>query len=161
MNRKGPTIGSLLSASLILCVTPALWPQPRTKAQQAGTDAARAAIARLENRWVAALNHADIATIDAILGEDFVRPAPAAGTFISKAQLLAYYRTHLSAHSGITRRIEGMKIWIKGTTGVARGVVAITSADRKHDSRQLFTDVFVLRSGRWQAVSAQENAIAR
>ncbi|MFP5237893.1 MAG: YybH family protein [Acidobacteriota bacterium] len=161
MSRKGPTTGSLFSALLVFCAAPWLAPQPRTMPQKNGAGTSRTAIAQLENRWVSALNHADLAALDAILADDFVRPAPTAGTFISKAQLLAYYRTHPSARSGITRRIEDMTIWIEDTTGIARGIVVTAGADHKDDSRQLFTDVFVLRSGRWQAVSAQENPIPR
>lgn len=125
-----------------------------------GSKGAQAAIAQLEQRWVTALNNADIPAIDGILGDDFVRPAPSTGTFITKAQLLAYYRSHLSAHSGVTRRIEDMTISVDGATGIARGVVVTASADHKHDARQLFTDLFVLRGGEWRAVSAQENPIA-
>lgn len=121
---------------------------------------AQAAIAQLEQRWVTALNNADIPAIDGILGDDFVRPAPSTGTFINKAQLLGYYRSHLSAQSGVTRRIEDMMISVDGATGIARGIVVTASADDKHDARQLFTDVFVLRGGEWLAVSAQENPIA-
>lgn len=150
-----------LPALLASCLALSLGAQPGRASLHGGTGASRAAIAAVEQRWVTALNDADISAIDEILADDFVRPAPASGTFVSKAELLGYYRSHLSAHSGITRRIEGMTIRVDGRTGIARGIVVTTSADHKHDSRQLFTDVFVLRSGRWRAVSAQENRITQ
>jgi ketosteroid isomerase-like protein len=120
---------------------------------------AKAAVARVEQRWVAALNRGDVTAIGAILAPDFVRPAPQAGAFIGRAALLAYYRKALSPHGPLHRRIEGMTIRVYGETAVARGFVVVTDSGKHTTSRLIFTDVFVERGGRWQAVSVQENAV--
>lgn len=118
--------------------------------------AAKAAIGQLEQRWVDALDAADLRTIGAILGDDFVRPAPQSGRFITKAQLMAYYRSHLKLGDR-KRHIEGLTVSVYGNTAIARGTVVIDAADGRPGSSSLFTDVFVRRNGCWQAVSAQEN----
>jgi hypothetical protein len=38
-------------------------------------------------------------------------------------------------------------------------LVIAADAGGKETARTMFTDVFVLRDGRWQAVNAQENAV--
>jgi len=45
-----------------------------------------------------------------------------------------------------------------GEVGLVTGLVISTGADGRED-RTVFTDVFVRRNGRWQAVNAQENAV--
>jgi hypothetical protein len=113
----------------------------------------------LEQKWVTALNTADVKTIGEVLAGDFVRPAPQAGQFITRADLLSYYRKHLSPHDPHQRRISDMKVSVYGTTAIARGVVTTTDAQGRIIRKLLFTDVFVKRDGRWQAVSAQENRV--
>ena len=128
-------------------------------AQSAKTQTLRAdrtEIPKLEDRWLKAIEDADTLTLDSILADDFVRPAPAAGRFITKSQLLVYYKSHKPASSA-PKHIENLKVTLYGTTAIARGNVATTDSNSDVVSRNLFTDVFMLRNGRWQAVAAQEN----
>lgn len=119
--------------------------------------AQKAAIRRVEDDWVKALNTANVSVIDAILADDFVRPAPDSGNFVAKKELLAFYRSYLPAHTSNTRRIDDMTVSVYDTTAVARGTLTITNPEGQITSKLLFTDVFVKRNGKWQAVSAQEN----
>ncbi|HEY2468720.1 MAG TPA: nuclear transport factor 2 family protein [Terracidiphilus sp.] len=116
-------------------------------------------ITRLEDRWLNAIQTADVAALDQIIADDFVRPAPAAGEFITKAQFLAYYRAQKPAPSTASTRIENLSVKDYGNTAIARGIVVNRDANGHILSRNLFTDVFVIRDGRWHAVSAQENAL--
>jgi hypothetical protein len=61
-----------------------------------------------------------------------------------------------------------MRVRVYGDVGIVNGVVVTT--DEKGPSRTggdeevnrtVFTDVFVWRDGRWQAVNAQENAVGK
>lgn len=120
---------------------------------------AHAEVIELENEWLQALNQADVNTIAGILSDDFVRPAPESGQFISKQELLGYYRSHLTPGSPEQKRIENMTVRVYGDSAIARGQVVTLDGRGKTVSTVLFTDVFLRRKGRWQAVSAQENPV--
>jgi hypothetical protein len=45
--------------------------------------------------------------------------------------------------------------------GIVNGSVIATNDSGKVLDRTMFTDVFVFRDGRWQAVNAQENKVRR
>jgi len=90
----------------------------------------KTAIARLENKWLVALNNADINAIAEVLDEDFARPAPDSGQFVHKAELLQFYRSHLSPlASGQQKRIQEMSVSVYGSTALARGVLITTDPD--------------------------------
>jgi ketosteroid isomerase-like protein len=114
-------------------------------------------IRSLEERWLHAIEISDLAALDSILADDFVRPAPSAGRFISKAQLLDYFKSHKTPPR--SRHIENLNVTVYGNTAIARGSVVIADPKSHVTSMNLFTDVFVLRNGRWLAVSAQENEV--
>jgi len=139
---------------LLLLVPSLLWGQPSgTESQQPE----KAEIAQIENRWLEAIETSDVAALDSILADDFVRPVPEASQFITKSQLLDHLKTHKPSSAG-SKRIENLVITLYGATAVARGNVVGYNSSGQVVSRNLFTDVFVSRDGRWQAVSAQENA---
>ena len=115
----------------------------------------KAEIARIEDQWLHAIETSDLATLDSILADDFVRPAPAAGRFITKSQLLDYFKSRKSKSA--TRHIQNLNVAIYGATAIARGNVIIADSNGGRGSTNLFTDVFVHRNGHWLAVSAQEN----
>lgn len=119
----------------------------------------QAAVARVEQQWLEALERADVGAIAALLADDFVRPAPQAGAFIGKAELLDYYRAHLVRDTTHDKHIGDLRIAVYGETSVARGKLVTTDAAGHVTAQLLFTDVFVRRNGRWLAVSAQENPV--
>ncbi|HEU4586465.1 MAG TPA: hypothetical protein VFR95_11990 [Gemmatimonadaceae bacterium] len=51
-----------------------------------------------------------------------------------------------------------MRVRFYGTTAIVTGTV-IRSRGGSEVGRNVFTDVFVKRDGRWQAVSAEESAV--
>jgi len=114
----------------------------------------------IEDRWLKAIESSDVTALDPILADDFVRPVAAAGRFINKAQLIDYYKARKPS-PGTSSHIEDLDVTRYGDTAIARGRVITSDADGHTVSDRLFTDVFVHRNGRWQAVSAQENEIAK
>lgn len=124
-----------------------------------GMENAKEHISQLEHRWMDALNNDDLEAVGHILADDFQRPSPQSGGFLSKPQLLSWYKAHLSKTSPVKRRIQELTITIYAQTAIARGSVVITNPAEKKQTTDLFTDVFVLRGGEWKAVSAQENAV--
>ena len=119
----------------------------------------KTAITQLEDEWLTALNNADVDAIAKILADDFVRPAPDPSRFVDKADLLSFYRSHLSRQGPDKARIENMTVTIYGHTALARGELTTTDTGGRIIRRLLFTDIFVQRDGKWQAVSAQENPV--
>jgi ketosteroid isomerase-like protein len=120
---------------------------------------AQADVAHLEREWLGALDRADVNAIARILADDFLRPAPQSGHFIGKTELLRYYRSHLVPPKAEKKQIEDMIVIVYGSSAIARGKVVTRDAEGFAVSTLLFTDVFVRRAGKWQAVSAQENPV--
>jgi len=58
-------------------------------------------------------------------------------------------------------RFEQVRVRIYGDTAVVNGVVIASDESGNEVERSVFTDVFVYRDGRWQAVNAQENRVER
>ena len=103
----------------------------------------------LETHWLQVEN--DPVALESILAPDFLHVVPAG--IITKDEQLNFMRKHPSAEEG-SRHFENMHIRIYGNVGVVNGMVVATSAGGTQ--KTLFTDVFVYREGKWQAVNAQE-----
>lgn len=108
----------------------------------------------IERQWLASEH--DSAALGSILADDFVHPVPA-GIFLTKAQHIDWAVRH-PAPRDRQQRFDQLRIRTYGEVGVVTGLVISTDAEGRED-RTVFTDVFVRRTGRWQAVNAQENAV--
>lgn len=112
----------------------------------------RAALIALENRWLHARTPATLARL---LAPGFVHPI-AAGVFVTRAEQLAWFRRRKKPPG--RRHLDHLEVRLFGDVGIVNGVV-VTARSDGGVHRTLFTDVFVYRDGRWQAVNAQENAV--
>lgn len=113
-------------------------------------------VENLEKQWLAAEH--DRAALDTILAADFIHPV-SAGVFLSKAQHI----TWAVAHPGPKDRrqqFDQLQVRVYGSAAVVTGMV-ISTDPAGHEEKTVFTDVFAKRNGRWQAVNAQENPVAR
>jgi Domain of unknown function (DUF4440) len=120
-------------------------------------EASRAAIINLENDWLG--HESDGPTLNRILADDFIHAVPQ-GIFLSKQQHIAWSVKHPSP-AGHKARFEELDVRLYGETAIANGIVEASDAPDFKPKRTVFTDVFVYREGRWQAVNAQENAVAQ
>lgn len=118
------------------------------------TVSARRVLLQLEQRWL--LAH-DSATLGRILGTDFVHPV-ASGDFLDRAQHIAWVVAH-PPDSTIAWRLADLRVRFYGETAIVTGTVVRSRAGSALGSN-VFTDVFVFRGGRWQAVSAEETPVA-
>ncbi|MGH9415001.1 MAG: nuclear transport factor 2 family protein [Terriglobales bacterium] len=89
-----------------------------------------------------------------LLASDFVHVLPEG--FLSRQQQLQYLRSHPDTFHG-TRRFARLQVRVYGDVAIATGIV-LSSPTQGRATRSLFTDVFVLRHGRWLVVNSQENA---
>jgi hypothetical protein len=110
----------------------------------------------LEGQW---LHARDAATLERILASDFIHPV-ADGTFLNKTQHIAWLAKHLPPPSRKTS-FDHLQVRIYGDTGIVNGIVVASDESGKELERSIFTDVFVYRDRRWQAVNAQENRVEK
>lgn len=108
----------------------------------------------LEDQWLHAQN---VATLDRILASDFVHIVPG-GYILSKSEHIDWFAKHiLPAHRNV--RLDQVEVRLYGDTGIVNGFVIAADEHGKETHRTAFTDVFVFRDGRWQAVNAQEDQV--
>ena len=138
----------LLGGLLAVSVVRAQSPSPGNQDQ--------AALIALENEWLANLHNP--AVLEKILASDFVHPLPT-GDFVTKAQHIQFSSTHLPPPTR-KQRFDQMQVRVYGDVGVVNGIVLTTDEQGREVERTIFTDVFVRRNGRWEAVNAQENAVS-
>jgi metallo-beta-lactamase class B len=124
------------------------------------------AVMTVENDWLAALQHRDVKTLARILAEEFI-DSDWQGDAIARNSYLSYFaRPAGHPQPGISQHFEDTKVRFvaNGDVAIVTGIVvsepggpSAAGSSRTisvHKSR--FTDVFIWRDGRWQAVSGQE-----
>lgn len=118
------------------------------------TKNAQDAIVELEIRWLG--NEGNPAVLDSILADDFVHVLPTG--LINKRQHIEFVRQHprppLKEY-----RFEKLDVRIYDNFAIADGIVSAVPVSGT-PRRTVFSDVFVMRGGRWQAVNAQESEAA-
>lgn len=114
----------------------------------------RQAIVALETLWIDAK---DASTLNRVLADDSVHPVYT-GNIINKAQHIDWVTKHPRA-ANRHARFARMDVRLFGDVAQAYGVVSVSDETGSEIGRNVFTDVFVYRNGRWQAISAQETAI--
>jgi len=129
------------------------------KTKDKGKASVERVLMQMERDWAEALLKKDVATLDKIVADDWVIQDPGgAGT---KAQALAEIK---SGDSKYDSYMTGeMKVRVFGDTAI------VTSSDDEKSSYKgkdtsghyTWTDVFVKRQGRWQAVATQITLIAK
>jgi ketosteroid isomerase-like protein len=124
------------------------------------TERTAAAVMTVEHEWLAALSRHDVTALARILGREFI-DSDFEGNAVRRAQYLAYFASPIPHPAPrIAQSFEDTTVRFVGGGDVAivTGLVvtrpAMASPHAVRHSR--FTDVFVWRGGRWQAVSSQE-----
>ncbi len=145
------------SVVVIACVVAALGAiGARAGAQSPRAGADSDTVVLLEHTWLAS---GDSATLERILAPDFLHPV-FTGDIIDKSEHIAFVVKHPRPAS-VHTRFERLDVRLYGNTAIATGIVDASRDGMAAVRRTVFTDVFVKRGGRWQAVSAQETEVAR
>ena len=143
----------LIVATLLTCAIRA----GEVRGAQHTTEADRQSLIAVENDWLR--NEHDSASLDRILAADFIHPV-GTGNFLTKAQHI-YYSTKYLPHPNLKHRFDDLNVRLYGDVGIVNGIVVATDQQGKEVDRTIFTDVFVYREGRWQAINAQENKVEK
>jgi len=116
---------------------------------QGAAEKSKQEVLDVENHWLQVED--DPAALESILAPDFLHVVPAG--IITKDEQLSFMRKH-PVHDSGSKHFENLHVRIYGDVGIVNGMVVATRAEGTQ--KTLFTDVFVRRDGRWQAVNAQE-----
>jgi uncharacterized protein DUF4440 len=141
----------LFVCAMILLARPASYP---TSHKPASTEESKQELLALENHWLPVENDPD--ALEAILSPDFLHVVPAG--IITKDEQLNFMRQHPAPKQSHGRHFEDLHIRVYGTVGIVNGVVV--ESRKGVERKTLFTDVFACRSGKWQAINAQESPAA-
>ncbi len=112
------------------------------------------ALAQVERAWAGALEHRDTEALSCILAEEF-QDADPEGALFDRAATLSKAANHRPVH----HELHDMDAHIYGDTGYIRGLATAADAQGKIVARVRFTDVYVYRDRRWQAVAAHESML--
>jgi len=115
---------------LFLALAAACPAEPRTEA----------GLQQAEDHWIAALEQRDVASLGCRLAPDFT-DNDWRGELRTRADMLVA----LPSRPSSTLKLTEVTTRLSGTIGIVRKV--------------RFTDIFVWRDGRWQAIAAQETVV--
>ncbi|HKE56968.1 MAG TPA: nuclear transport factor 2 family protein [Pyrinomonadaceae bacterium] len=147
-----PMLGMTVVALGVLVSSQTVGPGLKQKRDQE-TD--RQALLQLENDWLA--NEHNAAKLENILAADFVHPV-LTGNFLTKQQHI-FYTSKYQPPPNLKHRFGDLTVRVYGDVGIVNGIVITSDESGKDVNKSIFTDVFVQRDGRWQAVNAQENQV--
>ncbi len=131
---------------------------PRRKAPATVVSAAENQVLQVEHEWTQAyLNH-DLAALENILADDYTF-GTADGSFKTRGVVLEEFRVDTMKYESIMQ--YNLKARVYGNTAVVTGEEIVKGSDggKEISSHTRFTDVFVKREERWQAVASHESTI--
>ncbi len=112
------------------------------------------ALMKIEQEWGDAMTKHDMVALDRILGDDH-SVITKDGSVLTKAQEMANYKSEASSNELFD--FEPMKVRVFGDTAVVTGGHREKSHNFGKDTsgHYRWTDLFVKRNGRWQAVASE------
>ena len=126
----------------------------RAPKRETAFGAVRAEILAIEDQWATAIERQDAAAFERLAAEDF-RSMEEDGRLVNRAQYLAA-RSHNpeNVESAVQDQIE-VRQYGDAAIATGRSIIHGTRAGAPFIHRFRWTDVYVRRGGRWQAVSGQ------
>ena len=121
---------------------------------------AEQAIRKVEKEWAEALVKRDAAAIARIESPDWTLADPD-GNLVTKATADANLKSGAVAFESVHN--DEMNVRVFGDTAIAYGLVTekMTLQGKDASGQFRFTDVFIKREGRWQAVSTHLSRVAK
>ena len=113
-----------------------------------------AALVQLEENWAAALSRKDAGAVACMLADEF-EDADVDGSLHSRSQTLE----HIPNRKPGTNHLSELRAHVEGNSGFTRGLATLVDASGKVVARVRFTDFFIYRAGRWQALAGHESLV--
>ena len=147
------TLAAILLATMAVSLASGQTSGKSEKAHDAGKGSLVDTFTKIENEWWQADKTKDVKALGRILADDWFYLGPE-GT-MTKAQELAEVPTRDENIESLT--LMDMKVRVYGDVAIVTMREHETSTKKSSDSSgdYLYTDVFVKRQGRWQAVNSQ------
>lgn len=145
---------------LALSILPVLNPLfAQTKNNKDSKNSIEQILIQLELDWSQADVKKDRAALERILAEDWMG-IDFTGTVMTKPDVMR--DLHSDATATESTELREIKVRVFGNTALVSGTEVEKSQYKGQDSSgaYIWTDVFVLRNGRWQAVSSQSTKLA-
>jgi hypothetical protein len=114
-----------------------------------------AALIQLEQDWAAALSRKGADTVACLVADEF-EDADVDGSLHTRAQMLE----RIPNRKPGVNHLSELRAHVEGEMGFTRGLATLVDASGKVVARVRFTDVFVYRDGRWQALAGQETLLS-
>jgi hypothetical protein len=111
-------------------------------------------LVQLEEKWAKALDQHDSQVISCLLADEF-QDADVNGAVHDLSEMLA----RVAQPRRGMNRLEDMRAHIYGHAGFVRGINRVSDSTGKVVATVRFTDIFVYRDTRWQAVAGQETLV--
>ena len=117
-------------------------------------------VRQLEHEWIEAFLRGDTETLDRILADDFIFTDPE-GRLLTKAEWIADVASGEVTFESV--HIDDLQVRMYGDAAVANGRVTVKARSKEggFDGRYCYTDMYVKRGGRWQAVAEQATLLSR
>jgi len=115
-----------------------------------------AALIALEQNWAAALSRKDADAVACMLATEF-EDADVDGSLHTRSETLE----HIPNKKPGVNHLSEMRAHVEGNSGFTRGLATLVDGSGKVVARVRFTDVFVYRDGRWQALAGQESLLSQ
>ena len=127
---------------------------------QADTASVQQTLMQMERDWGQAAAKNDTAAVDKLMADDWVG-IDFEGKSITKAEDMADMTSGASTTQSY--EIGAMKVRVFGNTAVVTGSDTEKSTYKGKDSsgKYVWTDVWVMRDGRWQAVASQSVKVSK
>jgi len=113
------------------------------------------ALLQLEQSWAKALEEHDSHTVDCILADEF-EDVDVNGQLHHRSEALA----RIPQRTPSQNHLEDLKTHRYGDFAFVRGINRVTDPAGKPVAQVRFTDIFVYREGRWQAVGGHETLLS-
>jgi ketosteroid isomerase-like protein len=127
---------------------------------QADTASVQQTLMQMERDWAQASAKNDTATVDKFVADDWVG-IDFEGKSTTKAEGMADMKSGASTTQSI--ELGPMKVKVFGNTAVVTGSDTEKSTYKGKDTsgKYVWTDVWVMRDGRWQAVASQSVRVGK
>lgn len=143
-----------MSRYLPLLFAALCWPSALAAATCPSQPKTEAALLDLERSWAHALGQHDANTVSCLLADEF-QDAGTEGELHDRAAALA----RIPQRRPSQNLLEDMQAHIYGDTALVRGLNRVLDPTGKLLARVRFTDIFIYRDGRWQAVAGHETLL--
>ena len=128
--------------------------------QAQGQSSVERELIKLENDWSTAQQKRDTAFLQKLFADEFLS-TDAGGAAFNRAQEIANWTSEGTRLESFL--LSDLKVHVYGDAAVVTGVNTIKGTFKGQDmsGAYRFTDVFVKRGGRWQAVATQAAFVAK